>query len=129
MKKRSIIIAIIAFVLVVGAVAGVWLAFGPGTSEGEKEITIEVIDNKGEAKKYELNTDALYLNEAMKEAGILYEAEGTYVNSINGITADYDKDQSYWSFEVNGEYCNLGIFDQPVNDGDSFTIAYTIYEG
>lgn len=127
--NKKILVAVIAFVLVVGAVACAYFIFAPKTAEGEKSITIEVIDNKGESKKYELKTDALYLNEAMDEADITYEAEDTYVNTVNGITADYDVDQSYWSFEVNGQYCNYGIFEQPVNNGDSFVIAYTVYEG
>lgn len=150
MKKKSVIIAVIAFVLLIAAVVTAYCVFkekpeetkGTETVEvtneigeteivtvGAKEVTLTVIDDKGGAKEYEIKTDALYLNEAMEEAGIVYEAEGTYVNTINGITADYDKDQSYWSFEVNGEYCNYGIFEQPVKDGDSFTIAYTVYEG
>ncbi len=150
MKKRSVLIAIIAFVVLIAVVVTAYVVFkerpeetkGTETVEvtnevgeteivtiGAKDVTLTVVDDKGESKAYELKTDALYLNEAMEEAGIVYEAEGTYVNTINGIAADYDKDQSYWSFEVNGEYCNYGIFEQPVNDGDSFVIAYTIYEG
>lgn len=126
--NKKIIIAIIAFLLVIAAVVGAYAVFGPKTTEGSKDVTIEVIDDKGESKKYEIKTDALYLNEAMEEAGITYDAEGTYVNAVNGVTADYNVDQSYWAFYVNDQYCNFGITEQPVNDGDSFKIEYTIYE-
>lgn len=126
--NKKLIIAIVAFAVVIAAVIGAYFAFAPKATEGSKSVTIEVIDDKGESKKYDIKTDALYLNEAMDEAGITYEAEGTYVNTVNGITADYDKDMSYWAFNVNDTYCNYGIFEQPVNDGDSFVIAYTIYE-
>lgn len=125
--NKKIIIAIIAFILVIAAVAGAYAVFGPKTAEGSKAITIEVIDNKGESKKYEIKTDALYLADAMEDAGITYEAQDTYVNTVNGITADYNKDKSYWAFYINDTYCNFGIFEQPVNDGDSFKIEYTIY--
>lgn len=127
--NKKIVIAIIAFILVIAAVATAYFVFTQKPAEGEKSVVIEVIDNNGKSEKYVIKTDALYLNEAMEEAGITYEAEGTYVNSVNGITADYNADQSYWAFNVNGTYCNYGIFEQPVNDGDSFVIAYTIYEG
>ena len=126
--NKKIIIAIIAFVLVIAAVASAYFVFVPKAKEGSKTVTIEVTDDKGETEKYTVKTDALYLNEAMEDAGITYEAEDTYVNTVNGITADYDRDQSYWGFYVNDEYCNYGIFEQPVNDGDSFSIIYTIYE-
>ena len=125
--NKKIIIAIIAFILVIGAVAGAYAVFGPKTAEGSKAVTIEVVDDKGESRIYEIKTDALYLAEAMTEAGITYEAEDTYVNTVNGITADYDKDMSYWAFYINDTYCNFGIFEQPVKDGDSFKIEYTIY--
>ncbi len=127
--NKKLIIAIIAFVLVIAAVVTAYFVFTEKAVEGSKSVSIEVIDDKGESKKYDIKTDALYLNEAMDEAGITYEADGTYVNTVNGITADYDKDMSYWAFNVNDTYCNYGIFEQPVNDGDSFVIAYIVYEG
>ena len=128
MNKKTII-AIAAFILVIAIVATIYFVFVPKAKEGAKSVTIEVVDNKGESKEYSVKTDALYLADAMTDAGITYEAEDTYVNTINGITADYDKDMSYWGFYVNGEYCNYGIFEQPVADQDSFKIEYTVYEG
>lgn len=94
-----------------------------------KEVIIEVVDSKGESKKYQLDTDAETLREAMDEAeGLEYSGtEGQYgimVDTVNGETADFTKDGAYWSFYVNGEYCMSGIDTQPVNDGDKFQIKY-----
>ena len=47
------------------------------------------------------------------------------VDTVNGVRADYEADGAYWSFCVNGEYCNYGIDTQPVEDGDVFSIVYT----
>ena len=47
------------------------------------------------------------------------------INTVNGETADFNTDGAYWSFYVNGEYCNYGISEQPVEDGDAFQIIYT----
>jgi hypothetical protein len=44
---------------------------------------------------------------------------------VDGEEASWEKDNAYWGFFVNGEYCNYGISEQPVHDGDAFTIAYT----
>ena len=49
------------------------------------------------------------------------------VKNVNGITAEYETDGTYWAFYVNGEYCNYGISSQPVEDGDAFQIVYEIY--
>ena len=57
--------------------------------------------------------------------GLEYETTDGMVMSVNGVRADYVLDGAYWAFYVNGGYCNYGIADQPVNDGDIFTIEYT----
>ena len=80
---------------------------------------------------YEVQTDAEYLAQAMEEAeGLEFEAEegpyGLAVSSVNGEVASYEENASYWGFFVNGEYCNYGISEQPVNDGDAFQIIYTV---
>ena len=100
--------------------------------EGSKAITIEVIDSKEESQVYELKTDAQFLIEAMEEAkeqGLTYEGEegqyGLSISTVNGERADYTLDGAYWSFNVNGEYCNYGVSEQPVEDGDAFEIVYT----
>ena len=71
-----------------------------------------------------------HLAQAMDEAdGLEYEAEdgpyGLSVLSVNGESAIYETDGAYWSFYVNGDYCNYGISEQPVMDGDTFQIIYT----
>ncbi len=137
MKKK--ILGIVAIVVVIAALLGVYYAFrekpenpniGP-SSDGAvtlngKEISIEVTDSKGENTLYELTTHAEYLKGAMDEAeGLEYETADGMVMVVGGERADYVQDGAYWAFYVNGEYCNYGISDQPVNDGDEFSIVYT----
>ena len=98
--------------------------------EGSKEITIEVINSAEESIVYEVKTDAEYLQEAMEEAdGLEFSGEegdyGLMIDTVNGETAIYEEDGAYWSFLVNEEYCNYGISEQPVEDGDAFQIVYT----
>lgn len=50
------------------------------------------------------------------------------VDTVNGEKAVYEDDGAYWAFTVNGEYCNYGVSEQPVADGDKFEIIYTIGE-
>ena len=78
-------------------------------------------------------TDAEYLRQAMDEAdGLTYGGSesdtGMMVDTINGLRADYTADKAYWSFYINGEYCNFGIDQQPIADGDQFKIEYTAAE-
>ena len=130
MKNSKKIIALVAIVLVVGLMAFAYVTFSAKPTEGAKSISIVVVDSAEKSVVYELNTDAKYLAQAMDEAeGLEYEAEdgpyGLSVSTINGESAVYETDGAYWGFYVNGDYCNYGISEQPVNDGDAFRIVYT----
>ena len=128
MKKK--IIGVVVLVVLVAAMAFSYSAFREKPVEGSKSVTIEVVDDKGESTMYELNTDAEYLADAMKEAKIPFEtSEGPYgltVDSVHGIGGVFGVDPGYWGFFVNGDYCNYGISEQPVEDGDAFQIVYTL---
>ena len=121
------IAAVIILAVVVAAMAVIYMFMKPGTQSGSKTVTIQVIDSAGETASYTVRTDAQYLDQAMDEAqGLSYETdEGGMVITVNGETADYTADQAYWAFYVNGEYCSYGITQQPVADGDVFSIEYT----
>ena len=118
-------------IVIIAVLAIVYGKFSAKPVEGSKAITIEVINSKEESSMYEVQTDAEYLAQAMEEAeGLEFEAEegpyGLAVSSVNGEVASYEENASYWGFFVNGEYCNYGISEQPVNDGDAFQIIYTV---
>lgn len=131
MKKKHIPVIIVAVVLV-AAMIFAYSAFSEKPTEGSKAITIEVVNSQETSTLYEVKTDAEYLIGAMDDAdGLTYDgSEGEYgftVSAINGETADFNVDSSYWAFYVNGEYCNYGVSEQPVNDGDAFQIVYSTY--
>ena len=131
-KKQTNKIALIgaaALIAVIAVLAVVFFVFREKPVQGQKSVTIEVIDNTQSSTVYEVHTDAEYLRQAMEEAkGLEFfgtESEyGLMVETINGVTPDYNVDGAYWSFYVNGAYCNYGIDSQPVEDGDAFVIKY-----
>lgn len=117
-------------VVLIAVLAIIYGAFSDKPVEGSKAITIEVINQADESELYEVNTDAEYLRQAMEEAdGLEFSGQeseyGMMVESVNGESAVYAEDGAYWSFYVNGEYCNNGIDSEPVEDGDEFQIVYT----
>jgi len=127
--NKKALIGVIVMVAVIAVMAAVFMTFREKPVVGSKEIVIEVVNNVQETTTYELKTDAEYLEQAMNEAeGLSYSGtEGSYglmIDTVNGVVADYSVDGAYWSFYVNGEYCNYGISEQPVLDGDTFTIKY-----
>lgn len=129
-SNKKLIIGTVLLVALIAVFAVVFFLFRPKTTEGAKSITIEVVDNEANSTVYDVNTDAEYLRQAMEEAdGLEFsgtESEfGLMVDTVNGVTADWNVDQSYWSFWINGNYCEYGIDSQPVTDGDAFQIIYT----
>ncbi len=117
-------------VLLIVALIFVYVTFREKPVEGNKTITIEVIDQNEKSTTYDVRTDAEFLRQAMEQAeGLDFSGTegdfGMMVDTVNGVTIDYDRDHAYWSFYVNGEYCNYGIDEQPIEDGDEFQIVYT----
>lgn len=130
MKISKKILGIGALVLLAGLMLVAYAAFSEKPVEGSKFVTLEVVDDAGATTVYEVHTDAEYLQQVMDAAdGLTYGCtEGLYgasVHTVNGLRADYELDGAYWGFFVNGQYCNYGITQQPVADGDVFQILYT----
>lgn len=132
MKNKKILGVIILAVLI-AAMAITFIAYREKPVEGEKNITIEVVAQDKTSTVYEVETDAEYLLGAMEDAdGLTFEGEedpyGMSISTVNSVRADYTLDGAYWGFFVGGEYCNYGVSQQPVEDGDEFQIVYTLAE-
>ena len=134
-QNKKVLLGVVAFLAVVVLMGAVYYFTRPETSKGAKEVEITIVSKDGEKTEYQIDTDAEYLQQAMdeaKEEGLTYsgtEGEfGLMVDTVNGEKAVYEENGAYWGFTVNGEYCNYGIAEQPVADGDEFEIVYTLSE-
>ena len=136
MKKntntRKIWIALTVLVAAAIIFGVIYKFAAPKPQQGSKNCTLEVSDDKGEVTTYELSTDVEYLRELMDEAAenedFSYDGEegdyGLYIETVNGLTADYETDGAYWAIYVNGEYGQNSADLQPVADGDTYRLAY-----
>ena len=132
MKNKKLWIALGALVVVALVFVIVFLNNKPKSQQGTKSLKLIVLDDQGAEKTYEFRTDAEFLYDALKplveEKKLSIEAEestyGLYVTAVNGITADFAKDQAYWAIYVNEEYGQYSIDTQPVADGDVFKLVY-----
>lgn len=132
-KKKGLALAVFVLAAIAIIFGVVYINFSPKATKGAKELTIEVIDNNTASTVYTVHTDAEYLRQAIEETeGLTVEGTeseyGMMVETVNGITADYNVDGSYWAFFVDGDYCNYGIDTQPVEDGQAYQIVYTVAE-
>lgn len=130
-KKKTIgwCIAIAVIVIVMGCIY--WLN-RPKTSSGSKKVELDVVDNEENTTTYSIQTDAEVLTDLMDELSTSQDfsysgtssSMGYYIETVNGVTADYSKDSSYWAIYVNGEYGQYSADQQPVNDQDVFKLSY-----
>ena len=75
-------------------------------------FTVIVTDLEGNETTFEYTSAAASVGEALVEEGLVegHEASyGLYIDAVNSIAADWDKDQTYWAFYINGEYATTGI--------------------
>lgn len=93
--------------------------------EGSKTFAFSVVDREGGETQFEVHTDKDTVGDALLELGLIAGEEGAYglyVKTVNGITADYDKDGVYWAFYINGEYAMTGISATNITEGDSYSL-------
>ena len=91
---------------------------------GSTEFSLTVVDQEGSETQFEIHTDKETVGEALLELGLIDGEEseyGLYVKTVNGITADYDKDGTYWAFYINGEYATSGVDSTKITEGESYS--------
>lgn len=88
--------------------------------EGKTAFFLTVTDLDGTQTKFEVRTDEETLADALTKVGLVSGEDsqyGLYIKVVNGITADYDVDQTYWSLLVNGEVSSVGASSVTVTAG------------
>ena len=127
--NKKLIIALIAFVAVIALVAGIWFATRPAEevpAESMLKFTVVVVHSDGAEKTFEYEAEGGNLGPFLAEKGLIVESEskGLY-NIVDGETADWNVDQSYWGFYIGEEMAMYGIDDAVIHDGDVFKLVYT----
>lgn len=92
--------------------------------EGNTVFLFTVVDADGEETVFEVHTDKKIVGEALLDCALIAGDEsdyGLYVKTVNGVTADYDKDGAYWAFYVDGEYAQRGVDTTDIEEGKTYT--------
>ncbi len=90
--------------------------------EGGKAVSVEVTAGE-KSVILTVKTDKDTLGEALFELGIVNDP--SFFNVCNGIVADWNRDQAYWQFKIDGKAQNYGIGEAKISGGESFTLEYT----
>ena len=93
--------------------------------EGEKVFDLSIVDKEGTTHLYEIHTDAEMVGQALMDLELIDGEEGAYglyIKSVLGQVLDYETDQMYWAFYVNGEYAMTGVDLTPIVEGDRYQL-------
>lgn len=129
MKNKRLIAVLVALVACIAVVLGIWMANRPETAAGSKEITVTVVHKDGTSKDFNYATDEEYLGPVLLEEGLAEGEEGPYgltIYVVDGETADWNVDQSYWALFIGEEYATTGADGVALSDGGVYKLVYTI---
>ena len=93
------------------------------TPQNKVTFTFIVVDKEGAETSFVISTDKKMVGDALLEEGLVEGEDGAYglyVKKVNGILADYEVNQTYWAFYINGEYAMSGVDITPVEDGATY---------
>ena len=91
--------------------------------EGAKTVKVQVVAG-GQSITFTINTDKETVGAALLEHKIIEGENGMYTK-VNGITADYNSDQSYWSFYLNDAFANEGMDTTKIEKDATYKLEYT----
>ena len=128
MKNKKLVIAALALLVVIGLMAGVWMATRPETETGSKAYSVTVVHKDGTVKDFAYRTDAEYLAEALLEEGLVSGEDSQYgltIITVDGEDAVWDTDNAYWAIWIGEEMAMTGASEIPVYDGSTYKLEYT----
>ncbi|MBQ9780494.1 MAG: DUF4430 domain-containing protein [Clostridia bacterium] len=91
--------------------------------EGATVFYFNVVDADGNTTKFEIHTDATTVGEALLALELIEGEDGAYglyVKKVNGITADYDTDGTYWAFYIGDDYGMTGVDLTEITPGATY---------
>lgn len=130
-KKLSFILCIVLIAAMALFTAGCNDASGTPTGTGAPAgtaFTVVVSDLQGEQTTFHYTSDKETVGEALLAEGLIAGENsdyGLYVTTVNGITADWDKDQTYWAFYIDGEYAVTGVDATKITEGATYSFVLT----
>ena len=128
-KNKKLAITAAALVIIIAAMAIIYVCTRPAAAEGSKTFTVEVVHSDSAKKSFTYHTDAEYLGEVLLAEGLIAGEDsqyGLYIITVDGEDAVWEEDGSYWALYEGEDYAMQGIDTTPVLDGSVFSLVYTV---
>lgn len=96
--------------------------------DGATVFTFVVEDIDGTKTAFEIHTDETTVGAALLALDLIdgtVETYGLYVKEVNGITADWDVDGTYWAFYEDGVYAAYGVDATDIDPAVTYSFVKT----
>ena len=93
---------------------------------GKTSFTVSETDLDKNTVTVTVKTDKDTVGAALLELNLVSGSDSEYglmVDTVNGITLDYNKDGKYWAFYINNEYAMTGVDSTPVEEGAAYAFV------
>jgi len=131
MKNKKLVFAVLALVLVVAAMVGIYVSTRPEAEAGSKNVTVVIVHKDGTQKELKFTTDQENLAALLLEKELVtgYESEefGFTIESVDGVTADWAVDSAYWALYEGEEYATTGASGILLTDGGVYRLVYETF--
>lgn len=104
------------------------LADAEKLGEGSRQFYFTVTFPDGTVKAYDIATNETTVGGALAALDLAQGEQtqyGLFVKTIGGVRADYDLDNAYWAFYIDGEYAMTGVDGADITDGSVYAFVYT----
>lgn len=96
--------------------------------QGATVFRFEMIDADGTRLAWDVHTDEVTVGAALLGVGLISGEEsewGLMVERVNGVLADWDANQSFWAFYIDGDFAMAGADATAIEYGVTYAFVYT----
>ncbi len=97
-----------------------------GSSAALNSFTVTVVHADGTSKDFTYEADAAMLGAFLEKEGLIIGSGDGMFHTVDGEKADWNVNQSYWAFYVEGNYAVKGIYDTAIENGKHYKLEYTL---
>jgi len=96
--------------------------------QGATVFRFEMIDENEAVSAWDVHTDETTVGAALLDVGLIAGEEsewGLMVMEVDGVVADWDANQSFWAFYVDGGFAMAGVDETDIESGVTYAFVYT----
>ena len=127
--KQTKILAVILFIVLIAASAMIYSCGKDDENtlgKGATSFTLKITDNNGTTKTFTIKTDEKTVGDALihKDVNLIPADQKGFFSTLNGITADWEVDEGWWGFYIDGNLADAGAFDTNIEKDAVYSFKY-----